>query len=444
MANNNNNPGIAGITPQQAITVTNPQGVARRLPSTNVEPRAFTRGIPTAGVISKAPVGRTPGAQRRANRRVTAYNTAVPMFYRVAVDGRPGRIVFPTPGAKLYYLKCIKTAANSYPIDIAAYSVINNRAYFLIASYDQTPVSYRRFFDMANALYAQFFNNNFQTSGFVFKSKIRVKQLKKLEDICESIPIIESQPYAHLLAQRWDYPFSSYGKQGDFDSGFIACRESIYKLADKDQVEKLILQFYKDGELGEGGLRVIPEDVFNLPEVDRITTLIENVLIDYGCYTKRAIPNYLMPRVIAEINERSGLEYDRIAYRLALSKRDKYPTLVKVIAELAVTMNQSFDESVKSLEVETNDNALLRDVVVELSDRLGYSIDQIFARLGIAYCTVSGNSVHYFNDAFVVEIIKFICETKKISPEFAIQKLGIRNSHEDPNRVLKVAQMCRK
>ena len=106
-------------------------------------------------------------------------------------------------------------------------------------------------------------------------------------------------------------------------------------------------------------------------------------------------------------------------------------------------MHQSFDESVEALGVEVEDNGLMRDVIVWISDRLGYSIDQIFALVGIAYCTVSGEEVVYFNDKFLVEIIKFLCDTRNVSPEFVIQKFGIRNSFQDPNRVLNVVNMCR-
>ena len=437
MANKENNHGVASIAPQQSIVVTNPQGVERRTTYADVRPVEFVHGIPTKGIINQAPVGRTPAAQRRANRRVTAFNTSKPIIYRVAVDGRPSCLVFPTPGAKLYYLNCVKTVMGSYPVDVIAYSIINNRAYFLIASYDQTPVSYRRFFDSVNSLYARYFNDNFQTAGFVFKSKLRVKELKKIEDICASVAVIESQPYANFLTHSWAYPFSSYAKQGDDESGFIACREGLYRLAKKEDVETLIIAEYAKG------LRTLPEDFFNFPEIDRFTATIENVLIDYGCYTKRAIPNNLMPKIIAEINERGGFEYDRIAYRLALSKRDKYATLVKVIGELAINMHQTFDESVEALGVEVADNGLMRDVIIWILDRLGYSIDQIFALVGIAYCTVSGDEVVYFNDKFLVEIIKFLSDTRNVSPEFVIEKLGIRNTFQDPNRILNVANMCR-
>ncbi len=437
MANKETNHGVAGISPQQSIVVTAPQGVQRRETYANVTPVQFVHGIPTKGIINQAPVGRLPSQQRRANRRVTAFNTTKPLFYRVAVDGRPNCIVFPTPGAKLYYLNCIQTAMGSYPIDIVAYSVINNRAYFLVASYDQTPVSYRRFFDTANELYARYFNNNFQTAGFVFKSRLRVKELKKLNEICESVSVIESQPYANFLTHSWAYPFSSYAKSGDDESGFIACRESLYRIATKDSVEKQILAGYNEG------LRTIPDDFFNFPEIDRFTATIENVLIDYGCFTKRAIPNSVMPKIIAEINERGGFEYDRIAYRLALSKKDRYTTLVKVVAELAINMHQGYDESVAALGVTVQDTALMRDVIILINDRLGYSIDQIFGLIGMAYCTVSADEVVYFNDAFLVEIIKYVSETRNMSIEFVIEKFGIRNSFQDPNRIINVVNMCR-
>lgn len=437
MANKETNHGVANIAPQQSIVVTNPEGVGRREVYSDVTPVNFIHGIPQKAIINQAPVGRTPSAQRRATRRVSSFNTAKPEVFRVAVDGRPNNIVFPTPGAKLYYLKCIATAMGSYPIDIVAYSVINNRAYFLISSYDQTPVSYRRFFDTANELYARYFNDNFQTAGFVFKSKLRVKQLKKLQEICESVSVIESQPYANFLTHSWAYPFSSYAKTGDSDDGFIACRESLYRLASKAEVEKLISAGYAEG------LRTLPEDFFNFPEIDRFTATIENVLIDYGCYTKRAIPNYLMPKIIAEINERGGFEYDRIASKLALSKRDRYSTLVKVIGELSINMHQGYDESVSALGVIADGTSLMRDVVIWISDRLGYSVDQIFGMLGMAYCTVSGDEVVYFNDAFLVEIITYLAETRKQSVEFIIEKLGIRNTFQDPNRIAYVASICR-
>lgn len=437
MANEKTPTNGVATTPQQSIVVTNPQGVARKDTYANVTPVQFVHGMPTKGIINAAPVGRTPGAQRRATRRVTAFNTAKPVFYRLCVDGRPNCIVFPTPGAKLYYLNCVATAMGSYPVDIVSYSVINNRAYFLIASYDQTPVSYRRFFDTANALYAMYFNENFQTAGFVFKSKLRVKEIKKIEDVCESIAVIESQPYANFLTHSWAYPFSSYAKVGSDDSGYIACRDSIYKVLAKDQAETLILQAY------DKGLRTLPEDFFNFPQIDRISATIENVLIDYGCYTKRAIPNSIMPRIIAEINERGGFTYDKIASKLALNRQARYQTLVKVVAELAINMRQSYDESISALEVTPNGTELMRDVVILINDRHGYSVDQIFGLLGFAYCTVSGDEVVYFNDEFLVNIIRYLAETRQQGVEFIIKKLGIINTFQDPNRVANVVALCR-
>ncbi len=433
MANEHNHNGCSCNTPQETIRVTNPTNVGPV--EANTIQAGFVHGKPTRAIINAAPIGRLPSDQRRADRRVNAYNTVKPDFYRVAVDGRPKCIVFPTPGAKMYYLKCIMTAVGSFPVDIVAYSVINNRAYFLIASYDQTPVSYRRFFDTANTLYAKFFNENFQTAGFVFKSRLRVKKVKEHKDLAESVAIIESQPYANFLTHSWAYPFSSYGKACS-DAGSLACRDSLYETMGVAKAEKLLAEAYDDG------LRTIPEDFLNLPEIDKFRATIENVLIDYGCYTKRAIPNNLMPRIIAEINERGGFSYDAICSKLAITRTDKYVTLVKVMAELTVNMRQTYDQNVEALQIVPEGNKLMRDTILLLSDRLGYSIDQIFSMMGFAYCAVAGGQVVYFNDNFLVELIRYVAEKRNTSVEFVIKQFGIINTFEDPNRIMTLTSMC--
>ncbi len=434
MANEPESKGCSCKTPHAVIPVTTPTNVGT-VTEANAVAVGFIHGKPNRAVVNAAPIGRLPSDQRRADLRVSAYNTTKPIFYRVAVDGRPNCVVFPTPGAKMYYLKCVLSSVGSFPIDIVAYSVINNRAYFLIASYDQTPVSYRRFFDTVNVLYAKFFNENFQTAGFVFKSRLRVKRVKDNAEIAESIAIIESQPYANFLTHSWAYPYSSYGRVNP-DGSTLACRNSLYEAMGVAKAEQLVAHAYNDG------LRTIPADFLNLPEIDKFRATIENVLIDYGCYTKRAIPNDIMPRIIAEINERGGFSYDAICSRLAITRSDKYVTLVKVIAELAVNMRQTYDESVSALQVTPVGNALMRDTILLLSDRLGYGIDQIFTMLGFAYCGISAGKVVYFNDAFLVELIRDVADKRNVSIESVIRKFGIINTCEDPNRVATVSAMC--
>lgn len=82
MANEHNHNGCSCNTPQETIRVTNPTNVGPV--EANTIQAGFVHGKPTRAIINAAPIGRLPSDQRRADRRVNAYNTVKPDFYRVA------------------------------------------------------------------------------------------------------------------------------------------------------------------------------------------------------------------------------------------------------------------------------------------------------------------------------------------------------------------------
>lgn len=340
---------------------------------------------------------------------IYARNTTKPRIYRIAVDARRKTISFPTPENKAYYVKCMKNMLAYFPIEILAYALTNDRAYILLASYDQSPVSYKRYIANVNTLYSEYYNKIYKGAGYVFGTETRDKKIKGAEQIAESIAIIHSQPSANNLCEGFDYPFNSY-RPNDF-----VTINALAQLAGGEEEAFMLLD-----KAHANGPRLLPADFFTVRKSDNFTTVIENVLIDYGYYSLNSVPNDVMHRIIAEVNERGGFNFKKIVRKIGLKKAYKHEMLVKVIVDLAINRKQVFDESIDNLQI-TFFNAfekreLIRDVVFMISNRTGYSYDYIMNMLGFAYP----------NYEFLTDMILYISDMKGISVEAATKKLGIR------------------
>lgn len=356
------------------------------------------------------------GVKRRKRKKkiilpdvVYARNTTKPRIYRVAVDSRRKMTAFPTQGNKAYYVNCMKNMLGYFPIEILAYSLTNDRAYMILASYDQNPVSYKRFLANINTLYSEYYNGLYKGAGYVFGTDTRDKKMKEPSQIAESIAIIHSQPSANNLCEGFDYPYSSY-RPNDIISlnalmQLAGGEEAAYKLLDDAHAK---------------GPRLLPADFFAVGKSDSFSTVMENVLIDYGYYSLSSVPNDVMHRIIAEVNERGGFKFKKIVRKMGLRKAFKYEMLVKVIVDLAINKKQVFDESIDNLQIEFMDSyekrELIKDVVFMVSNRTGYSYDYIMNMFGFAYP----------NYEFLTEMILYIADMKGISVEAATKKLGIR------------------
>lgn len=362
---------------------------------------------------------------RRTNPhiRVGARNSANPYFYRVVVDGKRGSIAFPTPETKAYYLLCLKNALPAFPVEVLAYSLVANRAYFVIATYDQQTVSHMRLIAAVNSAYSQYYNSNFKGAGYVFKSTVRSKRIRSIPDIAESIMIVHSQPYATRLSDSYVYEFSSYSEKPE--RGIANLNSFYYVVGDMDRGDMIL------GNTHSEGPRFLPADFVNLPELDKFDLIMDNILVDYGVYSRERIPNDIMHRAIAELNERGGYTFDYIAERLHLNQENKYEMLIKVIVDLALTFSQPYDESISNLGIEFLSNARARstliDVVIVISNRTGYSYDYIMNLLGLAYP----------NYGFLVDLIRYMSDMKGISFVSCIKKLGI---YHEPDYVLRLVE----
>lgn len=369
---------------------------------------------------------------------VGAYNTEDPLFFRVSIVGRPGCTVFPTDGAKKYYTQCLRASLKCYPIEIESYSVVHNGAFFVIASYDQTPVSYRRYFDLVNSTYAKYFNETFGYSGFVFRSKLYVKRLKEAGDVAAQIVSVDKQPTARHMHNARNYIFCSSGEP---EATAITSRSAFLRAFGKQGASDLN-NAYRNAHVDRGSI----VDLLNVGLLNRekLDDVIENTLVDYGCYTKKAVPNNLMHRIIALISENSGAPFDKICSKLAIPKAQRGELLAKVMGELTIGLKHSFDASYELLNAYVPDKrALAVDVVIEISDRLGYSVDKIFAMLGFAYCAVIDGQCVYYNDELLVQIVLKMADTRGMLVEGVIAKLGIIDTFEDPARRAYVAKLCR-
>lgn len=360
-----------------------------------------------------------------------AYNTKIPDFYLLAFAGRPYEPVFPTIQAKKFLVECFKRALPLFPVEIQSYSILSNSAYLVVASFDQTRVSVQRFLSSVIKSYVDYYNNIFDHTGSPFMGRPTIKRLGSCDDIAEKIVLAERQPMVRGI--HGTYQFCSLG-EGENGITSRTAFQNRFGAEGKRELEEA-----SDEEFGRLHAVDLSTRLFGyIPILDQA---IEEVLIDFGCFTKRAIPHDLMPKIIAESVERTRAPYKKVIKKLVGAGWNlQYELLIATIAEMIIGDRHTFDYAWKRLRIELlQKRTVAIDVAILMFERLRYSIDQIFQMMGFAYAAVIGGKVEYYNDDFLVRVIKDYAAATKTPIISVIDAFGIRNSLEDPDRVKKVA-----
>lgn len=359
-----------------------------------------------------------------------AYNTDIPDFYLIGLAGRPYEPVFPTNQAKKYMIECFRRALPLFPVEIQSYSILNNSAYCVIASFDQTRVSAQRFLSLVIRSYVDYYNKKFDHTGSPFMGRPTIKKLGSCNDIADKIMLVQRQPMVRGI--HGTYPFCSLGEGENGITSRTAFQNRFGAEGQKEMKEA--------GSEEYGRLHAIDLSTRLFGYRAGLNRVIEEVLIDFGCFTKRAIPHDLMPKIIAEIVERTRAPYKKVIKKLGAGWNLQYELLIATIAEMIIGDRHTFDYAWRILRIELlQKRTVAIDVAILMFERLGYSIDQIFQMMGFAYAAVIGGKVEYYNDDFLVRVIKDYAAATKTPVISVINAFGIRNSQEDPDRVKQVA-----
>ncbi|MDD3947179.1 MAG: hypothetical protein PHI19_05000 [Clostridia bacterium] len=338
---------------------------------------------------------------------LSATNAWKPVFYKAAVEGKNSVVAFPDDGAKRFYVECLKGAFSNLPIQLVAYSVINNRAYFVIGSWDQAPVSFLRYLEAANQRYSVYYCANYINSGTAFKDKIRYKKIKDESQIVNAIAIVHGQPAATRLCRGYnDYEFTSYN---EIAGKGLSTLLPLYQLFGQEQVAADYMRAHNYPPLR------IPPDFLPLPKQDNFDIEFENCLINFKCYDKNNIPKSVLPKIVIDLNDKCNYYFDFIVESLLTRKQEKYELLVTVLAEMSVRLRYTYDEALSRLGVASNDNMLIMDIVIYINNELSYSYDYIMGMLGLAYP----------NLPFYRDLLNYMCTLKGLDKIQAMKKLGI-------------------
>lgn len=339
-----------------------------------------------------------------------ALNAYKPVFFKAAVEGKPSVVAFPDDGSKRFYVECLRGVFGKLPVQIAAYSVINNRAYFIIASWDQAPVSFLNCLEAAGARYSQYYCANYINSGSVFKDKIRYKKIKDESRIVYDIAAVHGQPAATGLCRGYnDYEFSSYNEVGGKGLSTLI---PLYQLIGKDRAAADYVAAHSYGPTG------LPADFLPLPELDSFDTDFENCLINFKCFNKEAVPKEIMSKVIIDLNDKGGYYFDFIVETLLTRKHEKYELLVMSVAEMCVRLHYTYDEALSRLGVAVPSDMLIKDVLIYINNELSYSYDYIMGAMGLAY-----PNLPFFSD-----LVDYMCDIKGLDKEEALKRLGITDT----------------
>lgn len=354
---------------------------------------------------------------------IGAINTYVPVFYMAAVEGKPSLIAFPDEGSKRYYVNCLKGALSGLAIQLMAYSVTNNRAYIVIASWDQAPVSFLNYLEAVNGLYNQYYAENFINCGSAFKEEIRHKRIKDAAEAIQAVAIVHSQPaVAGLCAGFTDYEFTSYN---EFSGGGLSTLVPLYQVMGREEVINRYLAAHSF-------IQGLPQGFMPAEKQDKFDVEFENCLANFGYFGREAVPKEVLAKVIIDLNEKSGYNFDFITdsvirqrkfviqkstgpVHVARTKDQlKYELLVMVVAEMCVRLKCTYDGALARLGA-AGDATLQKDVIIYINNKLGYGYRYLMELLGFAYP----------NPVFFRDLVRYMCEIKGYSKVAVFEKLSV-------------------
>lgn len=363
-------------------------------------------GISMAGVeilIKKVKSKRT----KDERQIIGAKNARAPRFYAIALEGKDSITAFPGKKAKSYYINCIRLLRTDIPVDILAYSVINNAAYFVVATWDQTPVSIKKYFAAANAGYSQFYNEQYLQIGNAFKNKCKLKRIAAQGDIIPAIVMVHSQPaYAGLCGGFDDYSFTSYTETPG--SG-IASLDILRQYFGEDY----LVSEYTSGHIC-APQTISANAYFGAPEKEKFRYDLEIVMANHNCYNREILTTPELCEIIIDMNE-MGYTFDYIIEEILVRDKLKYDLLIPVAGEIALRFKSTYDEITKKLDVYIYGEMLIMDIIMYINAKKGYAYDYIMNMLGLAYP----------NAEFLVRLIQFEAKEFGLNHVSILRKLGI-------------------
>jgi len=339
---------------------------------------------------------------------LTADNAWKPVFFKAAVEGSDSVIAFPDNWAKAFYIECLKGAFFGLPVQVLAYSVLHNRAYFVIASLDQAPVSFLRYLDAANGRYTAYYRENYLKAGQPFHDRVVYKRIKDEIEVFEAMAIVHSQPAVKGLCTGYnDYAYTSYSSIGAKGAAAIV---SLQQMFDKGYIPSAYAAAH-------AAVRPMPEKFLPLRKYDTFDSDFEDCLINYKLYGKESVPKEIMAKIIIDLNDKSGYYFDFITDMLFTRKHEKYELLVMVVSELCVRFKYTYDGALERLSVRAAEDTLIKDVAIYINNELGYSYDYLMQIMGLAYP----------NPEFFIRLVAYMCDMKGIDRPTVLEKLGIRD-----------------
>jgi hypothetical protein len=339
---------------------------------------------------------------------LTANNAWKPVFFKAAVEGSDALIAFPDNWAKSFYVECLKGAFSGLPIQILAYSVLHNRAYFVIASLDQAPISFLRYLETANARYSVYYRENYLKTSQPFLNSIVHKRIKDETEVFDAMAVVHSQPAIRGLCSGYaDYAYTSYN---DINARGPSNIVALQQMFDKEYIASAYASAH-------AAIRPMPVKFLPLRKYETFDSDFENCLVDYRIYGKDSVPKEIMAKIIIDLNQKSGYFFDFTTDMLFTRRHEKYELLVMVVSELCVRFHFTFDEALACLSVVAKDDTLIKDVAIYINNELGYGYDYLMQIMGLAYP----------NTDFFLRLLNYICDMKGISKEAALEKLGIRD-----------------
>ncbi len=269
--------------------------------------------------------------------------------------------------AKAYMHNKIITCSPVYNVDILAYFIGADKVSILFYDKEGNQEKLKALAACINGEFSEYYNQTFEKIGMVFRQGCPLWRLRSIKQVQECMVSF----HRACLYEDKDiasYPFSSY-------IPYLSRHLHLVKA-----------YFYTFGEHfdPEGFVqlhsRLIPKKDYTIPVLEKLTDVLAMETAPYG--TAEVMNKTQLGNLVAEAALRAGASYYTIYKKLDLAI-DNQVLLLHTMLHLTLKLRYPFFDAAEVLQVESFTEELIRDLIDQIVQHTGYSVQYTKYFLGL-------------------------------------------------------------
>lgn len=268
--------------------------------------------------------------------------------------------------AKAYMHNKIATCSPVYNVDILAYFIGSDKVSILFYDKEGNQEKLKDFTACINGEFSEYYNQTFEKIGMVFRQGYPLWQLRTIKQVQDCMVSL------HRACRYEDkdidiYAYSSYIPYLNQQTYLI--QSYFYTFGQHFDAESFVQMH-----------AYIPKKDYTMPAWEKLADVLAMGIAPYGA--KEAMNKAQLGTLVADAALRAGVSYYAIYKKLDL-EIDSQVLLLHTMLHLTLKLRYPFFDAAEILQVESFTEELVRDLIDQIIQHTGYSVQYTKYFLGL-------------------------------------------------------------